>query len=344
MIACLYGRPYAPFVESAMRDLCAAAAAAGESIHPIAVEAAVAAPALCAHVHRLYVLPFDAPAESPDAAGLLRDLCPRAEIVPAVAAQDLCWDRLATQERLLDRGIPVPETLVSTDPSHLHEFVLAHRFAVLKDRYGCGGHGHLVVWIEDGQLVGDGGSHLYRIAPAAGGRRQLDGDLLTYPGPFYAQRLIATLTTRSVTPAQVLRAYVVDHHIVFWTERYRDRYERPSDWIVSASRGAKYRFLQSVSDEAQKVALRAAEVVGTRVGVVDMVRTGSSGPHVLGVGVDGRHMMIDRGFKDVPDYRAFFDFDRYVAEALLTEPPEPVPLRPPKERAGARRGPGRQHR
>lgn len=339
MFACLYGRPFAPFLETPMRDLCAAGAAAGVAIHPIAIEAALKTPALCAHVHRLYVLPFDPPAGDTEVGGLLRELCPRAEIVPAVAAQELCWDRLATQERLLDRGVPVPETLAGTDPSALYEFVRAHRFVILKDRIGCGGHGHLVVWIEDDQLIGDCGSHLYRISPTSGGRRHLDGDRLTYPAPFYAQRLVASTSRRGVTPPQVLRAYVVDHHVVFWTERYRDRYARPSDWIISAGRGAKLRFLHGVSDEVQKIALRAIEVVGTRIGAVDIVRTGGAGPYVLGVHVDGRYMVIDRSFKDIPEYRAFFDFDRYVAEALLTEPPEPVPFRPPPERPDVGRRP-----
>jgi len=337
MIACLYGRPYAPFVESTIRDLCAGAAAAGGTIQPIAIETALATPELCADVHRLYVLPFDPPAEDTDVATMLRGLCPRAEIVPGVATQDLCWDKLATQERLFDRGVPVPETFAGTDPAALHDFVRTHRFAILKERFGCAGHGHLVLWLEEGELVGDCGSHLYRVELTTDGQRRLDGTRLTYPAPFYAQRLVATLHTRGVTPAQGLRAYVVDHHIVFWTERYRDRYERPSDWIVNVSLGAKYRFLQNVSDEAQKVALRAAEVVGARVCVVDIVRTGSSGPYVLEVDTDGRYMMIDRSFKEIPDYRDFFDFDRYVAEALLTEPPE-VPYRPPPP--PPRHGPG----
>jgi len=332
MLACLYGRPYAPFVEATIRDLCAAAVTAGGTIRPVAVEAAVATPDLLADVHRLYVLPFDLPATAPDVATLLHQLCPRAEIVPSLATQDLCWDKLATQERLLDRGVPVPETFVGTDPAQLIDFVRRHRFAILKERHGCAGQGHLIVWVEEDQLVGDGGSHLYRLELATSGRRRLDGERLVYPGPFYAQRLVATLSTRGVTPAQALRAYVVDHHIVFWTERYRERYDRPSDWIVNAALGARYRFLHNRSDEAQKIALRAAEVVGARVCAVDLVRTGGSGPYVLEVDTDGHHMMIDRSFKAIPDYRDFFDFDRYVAEALLSEAPEPVPFRPPPPR------------
>ena len=61
MIACLYGRDFAPFAEPVVRDLCAAAAAAGGDVQPLTIAAALADPQRRAAVHRLYVLPFDAP-------------------------------------------------------------------------------------------------------------------------------------------------------------------------------------------------------------------------------------------------------------------------------------------
>ena len=336
MIACLYGRACAPFVESAVGDLCAAAAAAGGEIQPLSIEAAMADRARCATVHRLYVLPFDLPATGvaasvPDApapvahgpAAVVRTLFPRAEVVISFAVQELCWDKVATEQRLLDRGVPVPETLMSSDPEDVGEFVHRHGFAILKERFSCAGQGHVVVWHEDGQLVGDSGSHQYVIELVPEGRRELRGDRLIYPAPFYLQRLVADVGPRGVNPAQLLRAYVVDNQIAFWTERYRDRYLRPSDWIVNVSRGAKYRFVFSVSEEAKKIALRTAEVIGMRIGVVDMIRTGSTGPYVIEADTDGYHMMIDRQFKEIPDYRDFFNLDRYIADALLVEPEIP---------------------
>ena len=324
MIACLYGRDCAPFVEPVVHDLVRAAAAAGGEIQPLTIEAAVADPARAATVHRVYVLPFDPPpAAQPQAspAALLRALFPRAEVVNSVAAQDLCWDKLATQERLLERGVPVPDTLTSTLPADVHAFVHRHGFAILKERFSCGGQGHIVLWFEDGQLVGDCGSHRYTVELTAAGRRHLDGERLLYPAPFYVQRLVADRGPRAITPAQVLRAYIVDDRIIFWSERYRDRYTRPADWIINVGRGARYRFVLTVSEEVKKIALRSAEAVGVRIGVVDIVRTGSGGPYVLEVDSDSQHMIIDRQFKLLPEYRDFFDLDRYIAEALLAEPP-----------------------
>lgn len=318
MIACLYGRAFAPFVESVARDLVAAGSGA---IQPLTIETALADRARCRDVHRLYVLPFDPPPGAEHPATLVRELFPRAEVAISFAVQDLCWDKLATQERLLERGVPVPDTLVSTEPADVAEFVHKHGFAILKERYSCGGQGHVVVWFEEDQLVGDSGSHQYTIELTTSGRRQLHGDRLLYPAPFYVQRLVADIGPRGVTPGQVLRAYIVDNEIRFWTERYRDRYTRPADWIINIGRGAKYRFLQELSAEAQKIALRSAEVLGFRIGVVDLIRTGSGGPYVLGVDTDSHHMIIDRRFKTIPEYRDFFDLDRYIAEALLVEPP-----------------------
>jgi hypothetical protein len=321
MIACVYGRVFAPFVEGVVQDLCAAAAALGGDMRAVTLEAAMADRAGAAEVRRLYVLPFDAPAAVPPAT-LIREVFPRAEVTTSFAVQDLCWDKIATQEILLKRGVPVPDTVITSEPEDVHQFVRQHEFAVLKERHGCGGQGHLVIWFEGDELVGDSGSHRYKIDLVYQGRRQLVGEQLTYPAPFYVQRLVADFGRR-LSPGQVLRAYIIDSQIAFWTEHYRDHYLRPSDWIISAGRGARCRILQDLSEEAKKIAIRSAEVVGIRTGAVDLVRTGSAGPYVLEVETDSYHMFIDRQFKQIPEYRDFFNFDRYIAEALLVEPAVP---------------------
>jgi glutathione synthase/RimK-type ligase-like ATP-grasp enzyme len=328
MIVCLYGRAFAPFVEPVVRDLCAAAAVAGGEIQPLTIEAAIADAERRAAVHRLYVLPFDAPPsrEWPAAPAMLaRALFPRVDVATSFAVQDMCWDKVATQERLFDRGVPVPDTLMSAEPQEVYAFVRTHGFAILKERFSCGGQGHIVVWLEGDQLVGDGGSHQWRLELVSEGARRLYGERLVYPGPFYVQRLVADIGPRGVTPGQILRAYIVDNQVVFWSERYRERYLRPADWLINVGRGAKYRFVLNVSEEVRKIALRSAEVIGMRIGVVDLVRTGSQGCYVLEVDTDSHHMLIDRQFKVIPEYREFFDLDRYIAEALLVEPEIPKP-------------------
>jgi glutathione synthase/RimK-type ligase-like ATP-grasp enzyme len=326
MIACVYGRAFAPFVDPAASDLCAAAASAGGEMRKLTLEAVIADQRLAADVHRLYILPFDPPATMSPAA-IVRELFPKAEVVISFALQDLCWDKIATQELLLERGLPVADTLITSEAADVYRFVQEHGFAVLKERYACGGQGNVVLWLEDEELVGDGGSHRYKMELVSHGRRRLDGERLAYPAPFYLQRLVADIGPRGVFPGQVLRAYIIDGQIVFWTERYRDRYSRPSDWIINIGLGAKYRFLHDASEETKKVALRTAEVVGFRIGAVDLIRTGSDGPYVLGVDTDSYHMIIDRQFKHIPEYREFFNLDRYIAEALLIEPASPQPRR-----------------
>jgi len=328
MIVCLYGRAFAPFVEPAVRDLSSAAAAAGGEIQPLTIEAAIADRQRREAAHRLYILPFDVPSshEFPaEPAALIRNLFPRIDVATSFAVQDLCWDKIATQERLVDRGVPVPDTLTSAEPSEVYDFVRRHGFAIMKERFSCASQGHIVVWFDGDQLVGDSGSHEYRMELAIAGHRRLHGDRLVYPAPFYVQRLVADRGPRGINPGQVLRAYIVDNQVVFWSERYREHYLRPSDWLISVSRGARYRFVLNVSEEVKKIALRTAEVIGMRIGVVDLIRTGSQGPYVLEVDTDSHHMMIDRQFKEIPEYREFFDLDRYIAEALLVEPEMPKP-------------------
>jgi len=327
MIVCLYGRPFAPFVEPVARDLCDAVNGLGTEMRAITIEDAYGHGRPFEAVKHLYVLPFDPPesAEQTTVQDLVADLFPHARPIVSVVAHELCWNKIATQERLRDRGVPIPETLVTVLPEDVIEFVGEHEFAVLKESHSCGGQGHLIVWLDDGQLVGDCGSHRYAIDLVRDGRRRLHGDRLSYPGPYYLQRLIADIDPRGVTPPQVLRAYVVDREIVFWTERYREHYTRPSDWIINHALGARYRFVQNVSAEAEKIALRAADVVGARVAAVDLVRTGRGGIYVIEVDCDGSHMFVDRSFKEVPDYRDYFDLDRYIAQLIVNEAAVPLP-------------------
>ena len=39
-------------------------------------------------------------------------------------------------------------------------------------------------------------------------------------------------------------------------------------------------------------------------------------------------MIVDRSFKYIPEYRDFFNLDRYIAEALLVEPEVPKKAEP----------------
>jgi glutathione synthase/RimK-type ligase-like ATP-grasp enzyme len=134
------------------------------------------------------------------------------------------------------------------------------------------------------------------------------------------QRLVASVKRDGVLrPAQVLRAYIVDGTIPFWTERYRERIRRPSDFIVSQALGAKLRFLQLASHAADRTARRTAELLGIRFGAVDLIRSGDDGHYVLDIESDGPRMMIDRSFKEVPEFRDAFDFDRYVMAALTAD-------------------------
>jgi len=334
MIACLYGKTAAPFVEPVVADLVRAAARRGVEVTPVTIEELVAARRPWREVERLYVLPFDVPAslspELPAApAALLRLLFPEAVLVNSLAAHELCWDKIATTSRLLERGVAMPATLVTSDPAEARDFVREHGYAILKEPRSCAGQGHLVVFAADqGTIAGEAFGRRYLVELAAGERRRLEHGVLTCPPPFYLQRLVADVGRGGVLrPAQMLRAYIVDSQLVFWTERYRERVRRPSDFIVNVAFGARYRLLPDASTAARKLAMRAAEVLGVRIGAVDLVRTGSEGPYALAVDTDGPHMMIDRSFKGLPEYRHTFDLDDFIAEILTAPPPQAMTRR-----------------
>lgn len=335
MIAVVYGKPYVPFVADVAEALCTAVRAQGAPAEAICIESALAERKRIEEAERSYILPFDA-ADAQEAARLVSQVLPKARPLVPFWAQDLCWDKIATEERLVERGVGVPETLVTHTGSDVLEFVRRYRFAILKRRCGCAGVGHWVLWLEDGTLMADNGTAAYRLEFNEGPPR-IVGDRLIQPPPYYVQRMIGTYVQGQFWPGQVLRAYVVDDEICFWTERFRDRYRRPGDWILNVSLGARYRFVLSVREETENAALRTARAVGAPVAAVDLIHTSATGPLVLEVNTDGYHMVIDRSFKNLPEYRNFFDFDFYIARLLARKET------PPDVRA-ARFGPRRKTR
>lgn len=350
MIALLYGAAAEPWVGTIARDIQAAADDLHGEIAALTLETALRAHRQWESVRRLYVLPFDVPADLPadlplDAASLVKALFPRAEIANPMAAHSLCWDKVATAQRLHERGVAMPETLITMDPEEVRDFVRRHDQAILKEPRSSGGHGHVVLIADDGGIIaGETAGRRYVVEPVLSGvGRQLRHGVLTCPPPFYLQRLVTGVGRgRVLEPAQILRAYVVDGQIAFWAERRRDKIRRPADFIISATFGARYRFLRTASDAAETLARRAAEALGLRVGAVDLIRAGDQGPFVLEADSDGQHLVVDRSFKHLPDYRDIYDLDRMIAELLL-EPVHEVRTRTVGVEGTATRG-GRRRR
>ncbi|MFN8641003.1 MAG: hypothetical protein U0802_04835 [Candidatus Binatia bacterium] len=334
MIALLYGAAAEPWIASIAADVQDAAAAQGGEIVALSLESALRARHEWQSVRRLYVLPFDVPADLPaelplDAAQLVKELFPRAEVANGMAAHALCWDKLAAARRLLERGVAMPETLITMDPDEARDFVRHHQQAILKEPRACGGHGHVVLLADQGgAIAGEVPGRRYAVELALSGiGRQLRHGVLTCPPPFYLQRLVTDVGRGGVLrPGQILRAYVVDGQIAFWSERRRDKIRRPADFIISATFGARYHFVRAVSDATATMARRAAEGLGVRIGAIDLIRAGDQGPFVLDADTDGQHLVVDRSFKLLPDYRDVFDLDRMIADLLLA-PDEEVRTR-----------------
>ncbi|MCX8071836.1 MAG: hypothetical protein N3C12_05225 [Candidatus Binatia bacterium] len=317
-VATVHSRLFAPWVEPIVQDLVSAAKSIGREIESLVLEDLVPVYRARDDIERLYVLPCVAPAgrKVPE---LVRLRLPNARPFISFEVQDLCWNKIATQRRLLERGVATPDTLLTDHGQEVAAFVKRHTYAILKEPEGCAGGGHWVLWYEDDTLMADNGYAAYRLVLDVPPPARVAEQELLCPPPYYVQRLVGTFTRYGFEIGQVLRAYVVEEEIPFWSERYREHYRRPGDWILNVARGARYRFVLSVSEETKTAALRAARAVGARIAAVDLVRTSADGPLALEVNTDGYHMCIDRSFKHLPEYREYFDFDRYVARALVAE-------------------------
>lgn len=314
-IACVYDNGAAVFVESTVRDLARHALALGVEVTGVDI-GRIKVPR--STVSLVYVLPFDSPPGC-DRLAELAEAFPSAAIANSPAAHELTTDRVALGERLLERGIPIPESLVTDSPVEAREFIGECQHAVLRDvRAGRRGGGLVVVMTGDGMVAGEirGRRYVVEFGDDVADIRLAHG-VLSHPPPYFLQRLVTRVGRHGVlNPAPVQRAFVIDEVIPFWIESYRDRASRPSDYLVAAETGARRRFLQVVSDEAEKLVRRVAKVVGSTTCAVDIVRS-DSGYVVLDVVTDGRNMIIDRSFKQLPEYRGAFDLDRHIAAALV---------------------------
>ena len=316
MIACVYGSAVAPFVEPVVRDLAQAARAQRVNLVGVRIRDLQKSTTERPEVSLIYTLPFDGIAEvEVDAA--IHSHFPKAGWANSSTAHDLCRDRFAFSERMLTRGIPVPETIVTETSEEALDFVRRHEHVVMRESRSPGSRPSIVLFQDSsGTVVGETRGRRYAVEMTEGGSRcSLAHGVLTVPPPYLLQRMVTSVNRTGVlVPAQTLRAYVVDDEVPFWTEFYNERIQRPSDFLLSRET-ASTRFVQVVSSEADKLARRVAKVTGMRFGAVDLIRS-DTGYVALGGVTDGSSLIIDRSFKDLPEYREAFDLDMHITAAM----------------------------
>ncbi len=322
MIACVYEDGASVFVEPVITGLSEVARRrrvdlAGVCLDHVLEREGVSFPG----ISTVYVLPCESLLErtGDDLVTVLGEVFPKAVTANGLTAHRLCNSRVDLDERLIERGIPVPETLLTSSAEEARDFVKKYEHAILREPRTLGAGGGTVVFCDEaGTLVGETRGRRYVMELADGGiGRRLEHGVMSYPPPFLLQRLITRVGRRGVlSPAPVLRGFVVDDHVPFWVESYQDRVRRPSDFLLVPGMGANRRFIQVVSDEADKLVRRVAKVVGSDVAAVDLIRS-DSGYVVLDVVTDGPSMIIDRSFKRLPDFRDAFDLDLHIGELLV---------------------------
>ena len=322
-IACVYGSGAAAFVEPTVRDLARFVGTHRTDLVGVNLDQAVLQARVMSDVSLVYVLPFEMPRGVEDAPfDLLTSIFPSASVVNALPPHDLSCDRLQLSERLIERGVAVPETLVTDSPEEVRDFIRQNELAILREpNVGGDGGGLLVFCDREGTVVGEAHGRRYVVEfveASDGARRSLSHGVLSHPPPFFVQRMVTRVGRQGVLlPAPVARAFVVDDHVRFWIESDRERVRRPSDFLLTVESGARRKFVQVVSGEAEKIARRIAKVVGFQIGVVDLIRS-DSGYVVLEVATDGRQCMIDRSVKQLPEFREAFDIDKAIAESLMS--------------------------
>ena len=321
MITILYGASTLPFVERSLRDFQQTSDGDESTISIMSVETLPARISEREQTSRLYVLPFDAPADwQGDVESNIEKLFPNAKPVTSFPLQDTCWNRLELQQHLLERGVVPPQSIVSYDPEEAISFVRKHHLGLPQEPLSIRRReAPLFSGWKTASSTPIVAVNRYTITLNNTDSWRLDGTHLKVPAPYYLQAMIGELRSAFPTPGRRLRAFVADRKIAFWTEYYRDQFTRPSDFVLSPAQGAQCRFVQVVSEEEKKTVLRCVDALSLRFGSVDIIRAGDRGPYVIDVDVDGRHMMINRDFKWLPEVPRLFQLRCPHRPQLLVE-------------------------
>ena len=255
-------------------------------------------------VDLVYVLPYDEQ-ES------LKQLEAERLIINSIRAQEIAIDKIATSRLMLENNLPTPETAISQTPDAAVEMLDRYGIALLKSTNLCGGVGHRVLRCEGGTITTRRRDQTYQVV--FGERNRLLDQTLVLAPPYYVQRFIGTTEQ---TNDRVYRMYVVGDRVVMGTMRVKAGVDTAEKSIINVATGAHYKFLQTLDEEMESLALRLANLIGFEIGVVDFLCESSGRPLIIEADCDGCHLFVCRKFQEASGYGARHNFNAYLVERL----------------------------
>ncbi len=248
--------------------------------------------------------------------GVLVNFLNRPEIVNDIWWQGVFQQKPRTDAILANHKIAAPAFCQCRSRDDWERFTKAYHTVILKAPDRCGGAGHFIIQGDRAYAPG-GRSYRFCFHPVNHWGAELapviDGETLHISTRSYLQEFLFS------DRPEVWRAYVVGGKAMFFSVRCRSSIDDLGDLIINACRGATYGLVK-VSDAAVFMPFidSILSVMKIEVGTIDfLVYQGR--PHALEIDCDGIFTFVDRDFYHCSSYHpTFFDFDRQIADWLLT--------------------------
>ena len=232
-------------------------------------------------------------------------------IINSIRAQEIAIDKIATSRLMVENNLPTPETVISQTPDAVVAMLDRYGIALLKSTNLCGGVGHRILRREGATITTRRRDQTYQVA--FGQRNRLLDQTLVLAPPYYVQQFIGATTQ---TNDRVYRMYVVGDKVVMGTMRVKAGVDTAEKSIINVATGARYKFLQTLDEEMESLALRLADLIGFEIGVVDFLRESSGRPLMIEADCDGCHLFVCRKFQEAYGYDAPYNFNAYLVERL----------------------------
>lgn len=255
-------------------------------------------------VDGIYVLPCEGMEK-------LKPIETQRRIINSTRSQEIAIDKIATSQRLIEAGLPTPETVISPSPQPVVEMLDRYGIVLSKATRLCGGFGHRILRRQGEQITTMVRQRTYRVT--FGQRNRILDRTIELAPPYYAQRFIGT---EAQTNDRVYRIYVVGERAVMGTMRVKAGVDTAEKSIINIAQGAAYQFLQPLDKAMASLALRVANLIGFEVGVVDFLRDISGQPLIIEADCDGCYLCICREFQKAPGYNESHNFNAYIAKRL----------------------------
>jgi len=239
-------------------------------------------------------------------------LSKRVRLINSYDSAKKARSKIKTTNILAASNIPQPDYVLAKDYESVNRFARSKELSIMKFPYGCAGNSHAILEPCMKGLVGHTSNGKFDVINH---HDHITIGKYYFLPPYLVQEFISSEGTH--TNDNVFRAYVVGREARFGTIRKKDCVKDIGDSLINIALGARYEFIPELDKEISSLAIRTADAVGFDIGVVDLLKDKDGNYYVIECDCDGRFLMIDRKFMQLPDYSDKCNFNKMIGQRLV---------------------------